>query len=145
MSYRIAISPRRRKVIRFIGGVRDALVNAYLDEKKNNGLTKQELADRVGVNKSVITRRLNGSANLTLRSIAEMADALGRDIDFRLVQDADPQRANWVQHGSNSTIHIILSEDQSETESGDDPGLTRFSFGGEVSGGTAKVKPIEAS
>ncbi|WP_051608915.1 helix-turn-helix domain-containing protein [Fodinicurvata fenggangensis] len=132
MSYRLAITPKRRKVIRFIGGVRDALVNAYLDEKKENGVTKQELADRVGVNKSVITRRLNGSANLTLRSIAEMADALGRDIEFRLVKDTEQPRPSWVRLGN-----------QPETESTDDPGLTRFSFQGEVSGGPARVKPLE--
>jgi transcriptional regulator with XRE-family HTH domain len=101
MSFLFDIGKRRRKAGRFIGQVRRELVKAFTEEQQARDLTRDELARELGVHKSVITRRLNGSANLTLRVVAEMADALGRDVRFSLekqvqhrnlhVQDQDPE------------------------------------------------------
>lgn len=43
----------------------------------SKGITKADLARKSGLSKSRITKLLNGSANMTLRSIADIAFALG--------------------------------------------------------------------
>ena len=42
-----------------------------------NGMTKADLARKSGLSKSRITKLLDGSANMTLKSIADIAYALG--------------------------------------------------------------------
>ncbi|WP_161607329.1 helix-turn-helix domain-containing protein [Methyloferula stellata] len=73
-----------RAASRFIGNVRKALVSAAIDEKQNSGITQQGIAEKLGVNRSVINRLLRGDANLTLRSVAEIVWAIGWKIEFRL-------------------------------------------------------------
>lgn len=43
---------------------------------RETGMSQQELADKIGVDKSRITKCLSGFNNLTLKSIAELAWAL---------------------------------------------------------------------
>jgi transcriptional regulator with XRE-family HTH domain len=93
MSFLFDIGRRQQRVGRFIGQVRRELVKAFTEEQQERGLTRDELARELGVHKSVVTRRLNGSANLTLRVVAEMANALGRDIRFSLEKPV--QQRNW--------------------------------------------------
>lgn len=84
MSYELKIDPKSRAGGRFIGQVRKALVSAAIDEKKETGVNQREIASRLGVNRSVINRLLRGEANLTLRSVAEIAWALGWEPVFTL-------------------------------------------------------------
>lgn len=77
MSYELKIDPKQRASGRFIGLVRKSLLSAALDEREKSGVTQQEIADRIGVNRSVINRLLRGKANLTLRTVGEIAWALG--------------------------------------------------------------------
>lgn len=46
-------------------------------------ISKAELADVLGASKSHITQLLSGSRNMTLRSLADIATALGRKIEFQ--------------------------------------------------------------
>ena len=84
MSYDIKIDPKSRAAGRFIGQVRKALVSAAIEEKNETGVTQLQIASKVGVNRSVINRLLRGEANLTLRSVAEIAWALGWEPRFTL-------------------------------------------------------------
>lgn len=84
MSYELKIDPKSRAAGRFIGHVRKALVSAAIDEKKETGVNQNQIATRLGVNRSVINRLLRGEANLTLRSVAEIAWALGWEPVFSL-------------------------------------------------------------
>jgi plasmid maintenance system antidote protein VapI len=88
------IGERPRKVSRFISHVRSELQSALIGEKKVRKLTQQAIAKMLGVNRSVINRQFVGTENLTLRSVADLAWALGYDIDFKL-------RKNEVEVGDN--------------------------------------------
>lgn len=90
MSYELKIDPKKRAGSRFIGKVRKALISAAVDEKAASGINQQQLADALGVNRSVITRMLKGEGNLTLRSVGEIAWALGWDPDFTLRRKSAP-------------------------------------------------------
>jgi len=54
-----------------------ALLAAVERAQREGGLTRKELADRLGVDKSVVTRMLTGNANLTLKTLGEIAWAIG--------------------------------------------------------------------
>lgn len=84
MSYELKIDPKTRAAGRFIGQVRKSLVLAAIDEKTETGISQREIASRLGVNRSVINRLLRGESNLTLRSVAEIAWALGWEPVFTL-------------------------------------------------------------
>lgn len=90
MSYRIKIDPRSRKAALFISQLQKKIQKALLA----SGKTQQEIADEIGVNRSVINRRLSGGANLTARSIAEFAYAFDKEIHIEFVDKAIIKQAN---------------------------------------------------
>ena len=51
----------------------------------DRGMTRRQLASVLGVRPSEITQRLSGARNLTLRTLAEMLDALDCDVHLSLV------------------------------------------------------------
>ncbi|GAA3113779.1 hypothetical protein GCM10010520_67310 [Rhizobium viscosum] len=93
MSYELKIDPKKRAASRFIGKVRKALVSAAIDEKSLSGINQQKVAASLGVNRSVINRMLKGDGNLTLRSIGELAWALGWEPEFTMKRRAEPKAA----------------------------------------------------
>lgn len=82
MSYRLKLTPRERKVGRFIGAVRNEIQKAYAEEKAAGHTTQAALARDLGVSRSVVNRRIRSLQNLTVRSVAELAWALNREIVF---------------------------------------------------------------
>lgn len=86
MSFTLRLSPRKRASGRFIGRVRDELIKAFLEAKAERGLTQRQLADDLGVDRARVSRALKGEENLTLRSVAEFASALDREIVFSLTK-----------------------------------------------------------
>lgn len=85
-SFQTAVTPSRRAGNRFISAVRRALQKAFAEEASKRGLTQAELARRLGVNRSVVTRELRGVENLTLRSVAELAFGMGRRAELTLAE-----------------------------------------------------------
>jgi transcriptional regulator with XRE-family HTH domain len=85
MSYQIKLDKRSRKAARFISRLQLAIQTAFVE----SGLTQQQVAERLNVDRSVINRRVKGKANLTARSIADFAFVFEKDIHFRFVNDAD--------------------------------------------------------
>lgn len=53
-----------------------SITDAFEYRIQNDGFTQENLATLLGVSKGVISRRLNGSANLTLKTLSNMATAL---------------------------------------------------------------------
>lgn len=79
---------------------------AVCDALAERGMTRKELATRLEVSPGEVTQRLNGRRNLTLRSLADMLDALGFDLEVELrdrraasgTHTMPPART--VQHGA---------------------------------------------
>ena len=82
--YLFDIGERTRKAARFIGHVRAELQKAWLTEKASRKITQQQIATTLDVNRSVINRQLMGYENLTLRSVFDIAWALGWEPIFYL-------------------------------------------------------------
>lgn len=79
-----ASSTENRRLLRteeLILEVTEALIAAMAQQK----LTKSQLAARLGKSPAFVTQILNGGRNLTLRTIAEVADALRVEIHVAVV------------------------------------------------------------
>jgi transcriptional regulator with XRE-family HTH domain len=67
-----------------IRAARHHLLLAFEMEKERRGFTQADLARELNVDRSVVNRRLMGHENLTIKSLAELADVLNRElvVDF---------------------------------------------------------------
>jgi hypothetical protein len=81
--FRFDIDARSRTAGRLIGRVRRELLRA-ITEQKEAGLTQQDLARRLQSGRFNVNRQLSGEAEITLRSLADLAWALDREITFEL-------------------------------------------------------------
>ena len=115
--YGMHVDPRRLKFVRLASTILSELQEAYSREKDARGITKAELADLLGVHKSAVSRRLNGTSNLTLESIANLAWGLDHEIAFRLIPTRElvgkQSNYDWSDLGASSSSgrRIIMSEE----------------------------------
>lgn len=106
MSFLFDIGGRKRKAASFITKVRNELLQALVEEKAARPFSQQQLAQKLGVNRSVINRQLNGEANLTLRTVADLAWALDREISFELKKRPDQSVGNYCVYHENDMLRI---------------------------------------
>jgi transcriptional regulator with XRE-family HTH domain len=102
-SFRLKIDPKRRAVARFVMTVRDELQRALAEEAARTGLTKSEVANRLGIHRSAISRRIKGTDNLSLTSVAEMMWAMDRDPIFG-------SKPKYQKAGSNEQVARLSDE-----------------------------------
>jgi transcriptional regulator with XRE-family HTH domain len=62
------------------------LVSRLMEEQ---GVTKSELAARVGTSKSQITNLLSGSRNMTMHTLADLTFALGHKVEVKVTPLTD--------------------------------------------------------
>jgi transcriptional regulator with XRE-family HTH domain len=101
-SFHFDIGSRARNAGRLIGRVRSELLRALSERKKEDNLSQQALAQKLDVHRSLINRQLSGETNLTLRTLADLAWAMGMEISFELKKPA--VEAGQNQPPSTSTI-----------------------------------------
>ena len=86
-------SERNRRLLReeeLILDVTEAVSAAMQEE----GITKAQLAKRMGRSKGFITQLLSGGRNLTLRTLAGLADALEARVTITVSKDRDSRPAS---------------------------------------------------
>jgi transcriptional regulator with XRE-family HTH domain len=93
------LDPKSRKSAKFISMLQKKIQKALLD----SGKTQQEIASILGVDRSVVNRRLKGSANLTARSIAEFAFALDKDVKIEFSNMDVSIHTNWAKSSGKLT------------------------------------------
>lgn len=116
MSYQIKLSPRAKRAARFIRSVHREIQAAFAKASDATGLTQQELANRLEVNRATVNKRLLGQENLTLRTIADLAWALDREPEFRLKDVSRPSHANHIQpaimtHSARAELRLPTSNE----------------------------------
>lgn len=109
-SFQFDIGNRSRTVGRFIGHVRSELQRAFLVEKATRKLSFQGLASLLNINRSVVHRQIMGVENMTLRSVAELAWAMGWEPAFSL------KKQQTTGNYFIATTGIIAPQVRSRTE-----------------------------
>lgn len=114
--FRFEIDGRARTAGRLIGRVRRELLKAVTEDRRA-GLTQQELARRLDSRRSDVNRQLSGEAEITLRSLADLAWALDREITFELRRANDSAGQNIAPMTStvgHKPIRIIAPKNSIE-------------------------------
>lgn len=62
---------------------------AFEKREKEEGLTKSDIAERLDVHKSVISRRLNGTGNITIEILSDMARVLACKPEIKITPYED--------------------------------------------------------
>lgn len=67
-----------------VTSARDALVRVLFHEKKMGRTNQAKIAEKIGVDRSVINRQLTGAADISVSRVGEIASILGRKVEFRI-------------------------------------------------------------
>ena len=80
--------------------------NALHNTFEETGLTQDELAARLGIDKSLVSKRLNGSENLTLKTMSYMGSAMGR---YLLVSYIPYDQVGITNYFTTTPLHTNTS------------------------------------
>ncbi|MFD0304693.1 helix-turn-helix domain-containing protein [Streptomyces sp. NPDC127119] len=78
------------------------------------GLNQSQLADRLGIKKSAVSQVFRGDGNLRITTIAQYLNAMGYELDIRVVAAGEPRKA--VVEGRE--VVPALTQDWIETDTG---------------------------
>lgn len=84
------------------------LRDMFIKRAEESGLTQAALADKLGIGRSAINRRLRGQSNMTLETVADMVWGVGGCIDVEIFDPADRPQVN---HGLVQDIRLEWSGD----------------------------------
>lgn len=87
-SYRTGVKPHRRSAAKFVAEIHREIQKAYLEEMMSTGINQSKIADALGVNRSVISKQMRGTADISSARIGEIAWALGRKAKLTLEKPA---------------------------------------------------------
>ena len=65
-----------------------AIIQAILDAERDTGLTRKELAQKVGIAPGDLRKLENGSANPSLRTLQRLADGLGMKLKLEFIPNS---------------------------------------------------------
>lgn len=84
MSFLSNRDPKKLNVARSIVAAKQAIIEAWQKQEETHGWSQSDLARELGVDRAVIHRRLYGNENMTMRTLAELAEAMGliMSLDF---------------------------------------------------------------
>lgn len=100
----------RRYSARFIREAWKNIISLYDRRHQETGLTRADLAQCLGVHRSIITKRLKGTENVTLEILSDMARALNAVPHFSFECYEDNNKLGNYQHTYELTMVNIESK-----------------------------------
>lgn len=88
---------------------------AIADALESSGVKRSELAKILGVSRGEITRRLRGSRNMTVATLAETLLALSHRLELQAVPLSDNKEARMVEPSGVSDRLLTWEFEDSET------------------------------
>lgn len=76
----------------WVAGVVLELTEAVVEIMDREGITRSELANRLGTSPAYVTKILRGNANFTLATMVRLARALGADLSVQMVKTGSSER-----------------------------------------------------
>ncbi len=103
-----------------VAKVEGALREAYVRRNEAGIENQSTVAEKLGVNRSVVNRRLTSRHNMTLETVADMAWALGQSVEIDIF-DPDERPSNQPRIISEHR-RIVSSSAQAESAAGSSAG-----------------------
>lgn len=66
--------------------IKDGVLKSYIELRKKNGITQQQIAEHTGMQRTNIVRIESGKYTPTLEVLIKLAAAVGMDLEVRLVE-----------------------------------------------------------
>ncbi|MFN6980790.1 MAG: helix-turn-helix domain-containing protein [Brevundimonas sp.] len=88
------LGARRRTYLALVSSIESQLRDLFSARAARDGFTQTALAERLGVNRSVISRRLSGASNMTIETLADMAWGVGGCVKVEIFDPADRTSSN---------------------------------------------------
>ena len=79
---------------------------AVEEESRKSGLRQKDMAERIGVSSSQISRWLSGPANWTVDTFNDLLYAIGAEMDYKVVKFSDREKENRY-HPMNDRVAVI--------------------------------------
>lgn len=109
MSFEFSLHPKDEASATFVSKVGRLLQNVLERRKQRDRLTQQQLADRLGVDRSRVNRCFSGYNNLTISTLAELAWALNARIRIEIDLCEDEHGCNVpTSDGNPSRAEVIV-------------------------------------
>ncbi|UWQ40065.1 helix-turn-helix transcriptional regulator [Leisingera aquaemixtae] len=84
---------------KFIGETRRGLVKCLINARmKDPSISQSKIAEKIGMDKSSLSRILNGQGNVTLRTIAEVAWALNLEPEVHFCEHMQTKHSNTPRY-----------------------------------------------
>lgn len=117
MSFRIELDKYERAYGRFLRDIQRAIQKTFAEEEEAHGLNQAALARELKTDPSVVSRRLNGSGNVTLRTICDLYTAMGREplSNFEVPEGLAAPVLNADQLGSTLSKVVSVQIDRHTT------------------------------
>lgn len=126
MSFLFELDPKDEAVADLVADIGKKLQRAV----NLRGLTQNEIAQRLGVDRSRVNRCLSGFNNLTIRSVAELAWAMNSKVIF----DLELYEEDQIQTAVETQANVIAlagrqGADRQEQSATPDPAMFKKAFG----------------
>ncbi len=97
MSFRFDVGARARSASRLIGNLRSDIIAAVVKHRTSENVSQQRLAESIGISRTDLNSILNGKKDLTLRSLADIAFALNKEIVVELRDPESASKGNYFE------------------------------------------------
>jgi transcriptional regulator with XRE-family HTH domain len=95
MSFRFDVGARARSASRLIGNIRSDIIAAVVRHRTAENVSQQRLAESIGISRADLNSYLSGQKDLTLRSLADIAFALNKEIVVELRDPESGSKGNY--------------------------------------------------
>lgn len=104
MSFEFSISDRDKASAEFMSKVHRVLMRELRIAAKKRKLTKSDIARLLEVERSTITRALDGKSNLTIRTVSDLCWAVGVEPAFDACEAASAEGCNHLPKRKKQTF-----------------------------------------
>lgn len=100
-SFRHKSDDKRSTYLGLAGSIESQLRQAYAKRHEQGRETQASLAEKLGVNRSAVNRRLLGHTNMTIETLANMVWALGYGVKIEIFDPDTAATANTLDQAED--------------------------------------------
>lgn len=95
----------------------DTVIHTIEEAAEREHLRRLDIAERLGIPPSQVTRLLSGPANWTSDTISDLLFAVGAELDFEAVYFRDRVRGNRFHPAGEKTLPVVIGGQTGTTSS----------------------------